>query len=131
MKALMMTKAEFLRGFPNLEYEARRDLAKRLTIEARDLDRPYGPQASNHIKNRGEPLSKVIWRGRQWAATKYGVECRDGCYAIERKRLWEEDDTHSWIMHMAEKEWIDLEDFAEALRVARIYEMCRTGKRRW
>jgi hypothetical protein len=33
-----------------------------------------------------------------------------------------DDDDHSWIMHMAEKEWVDLEDFAEALRVARIFE---------
>jgi hypothetical protein len=24
-----------------------------------------------------------------------------------------------WIDHMAEKEWVDIEDFAEALRVAR------------
>jgi hypothetical protein len=100
-----------------------------LTIKARDLDSPWGSQASNHVKNPGERLSQVIWKGRQWAVTRYGVECRDGCYAIERSRLWEEDDSHGWIMHMAEKEWVDLPDFAEALRVARIFEMCRTGKR--
>ena len=72
----------------------------------------------------------MIWRGRQWEATVYGVECRNGCYAIERSRLWEEDDCYSWILHMAEKNWVDIEDFAEALRVARIYEKIRTACRR-
>lgn len=112
------------------DWLARKTLAERLIIKARDLDRGWGPQADIRVKNRGERLSRVYWRGRQWAATKYGVECRDGCYAIERTRLWEEDNEHSWIMHMAGKDWVDLEDFAEALRVARIFEMCRTGKRR-
>ena len=104
-------------------------LVKQLIIRARDLDSRWGPQSSIPVKNRGDRLSRVYWKGRQWAATKYGVECRDGCYAINRSRLWEDDAEHGWIMHMAEKEWVDLEDFAEALRVARIGEMIRTGKR--
>jgi hypothetical protein len=114
------------------EYLARQELAKRLTLKARDLDTRWGPQAGNRVKRRGGGrLAKIIWCGRQWAATKYGVECRELFYAIPRARLWEDDEQHSWVMHMAEKTWVDLEDFAEALRVARICEMCRTGKRRW
>ena len=70
------------------------ELVEQLTIKPRDLDSPWGPQAANRVKNRGERLSRVIWKGRQWAATKYGVECRDGGYAIERKRLWEEEDQY-------------------------------------
>jgi hypothetical protein len=105
-------------------------LARELTIKARDLDGPWGPQSSTRVALRGDRLSRIIWQGRQWAATKYGVECRDGCYAIERTRLWEEDESYSWIMHMAGKDWVDLEDFAEALQVTRIFEMCRTGRRR-
>ena len=110
------------------ESDPRWQLAKALTIKARDLDSPWGPQSSNRVKRRGRP-PKIIWQGRQWAATKYGVECRDGRYPIERARLWEEDEVHSWVMHMAGKGWVDLEDFAEALRIARIFEMCRTGRR--
>jgi hypothetical protein len=112
------------------QWQARNKLARELTVKARDMDSPWRRQATNRVKRRGDRLSRIIWMGRQWAATKYGVECRDGCYAIERKRLWEEDDIHGWVMHMAEKAWVDLDDFAEALRVARILEMCRTGKRR-
>jgi hypothetical protein len=106
------------------------DLAHELTVKARDLSSGWGPQSSNRVENRGERLHKIIWQGRQWAATKYGVECRDGSYAIERARLWEEDESYSWVRHMAEKDWVDLKDFAEALRVARIFEMCRTGRPR-
>jgi hypothetical protein len=110
---------------PSRQWLARERLARELTVKARDFDARWGPQSSNRVRRRGDRLSRVIWKGRQWAATKYGVECRDGCYAIERILLWEE----GWIVHMAEKDWVDLEDFAEALRVARIFEMCRTGQR--
>lgn len=66
----------------------------------------------------GEALSEpIMWTGRQWAVTKYGIEARDGTYVIERDRV-EEDD---WIEHMSEKNWIDLGDFAEALRLARMW----------
>lgn len=54
--------------------------------------------------------------------TRYGIEARDGCSFIARDRLWEEN-SHGWVMHLAGKVWVDLEDFAEALRVARsIYD---------
>jgi hypothetical protein len=61
----------------------------------------------------------IYWQGRQWAVTPFGVECRDGTYVIEASRLWEGDKDHGWIMQMAEKCWVDLPDFAEALRIAR------------
>jgi hypothetical protein len=108
---------------------ARSRLAEQLVLRARDLGSCWGSQASNPVQNRGDRLIKIYWKGRQWAATKFGVQCRDGSYSIPRNRLWENEAEHPWIMHMAEKDWIDLEDFAEALRVARILEMCRTGKR--
>lgn len=113
-----------------LEFMVRQKLARDLTVKARDLDSPWGPQSTVRVTRRGERLSKILWKGRQWATTKYGVECRDGCYAIQRSRLWEDDEQHSWIMHMSEKDWVDLDDFAEALRVARIVQLCRSGRRR-
>jgi hypothetical protein len=71
------------------------------------------------VERRGDRLRKAYWKGRQWAATQFGVECRDGSYSIPRSQLWEEETEYPWIRHMSEKNWVDLEDFAEALRVAR------------
>jgi hypothetical protein len=65
-----------------------------------------------------EPLSNILWRGRQWAVTEYGVECLDGSYYFDAKRLGEDLPGHSWCEHMAEKEWVDIEDFCTAWLVA-------------
>jgi hypothetical protein len=70
---------------PPRDSEPRWRLAKALTITARELDRPYGPQASNHVKNRGERLSTVIWKGRP---ADYGSD-----------NLWTEEDEHALRAH--------------------------------
>jgi hypothetical protein len=106
------------------------EVIERLTLRARDLDARWGPQANNTVKRRGDRLRKIYWQGRQWAATKYGVECRDGSYSIECSRLWEDEDGYGWIKHMAEKNWVDLKDFAEALRVARMFNALKFPRRR-
>ncbi|WP_051334783.1 hypothetical protein [Bradyrhizobium sp. Ai1a-2] len=82
----------------------------------RDAGRSAPPayHATNRVRVRGQRLSPIIWQGRQWAVTKHGIECRDGTYAIAKSRLWE-----GWERHMAEKEWVDQADLAEALRIAR------------
>jgi hypothetical protein len=98
---------------------------------ARDMKAPWAPQATNTVKNRGSRLSKTIWRGRQWAATAYGVEQRNGTYQIQRTRLWKDDDTWSWVQHMAEKGWCDLADFTEALRIARITHSTAHERKYW
>jgi hypothetical protein len=72
-------------------------------------------QATNLVALQGEQLDKTIWLGRQWAVTEYGIEQRDGTYAIEADRLDEND----WFDHMAQKEWVNLSDFAAALYIAR------------
>jgi hypothetical protein len=67
-------------------------------------------------------LSKpVYWRGRQWAVTGFGIEqINSGCpYLIEKTNLVDRVPNHTWIDHMAEKEWVDLHDFREALAQAR------------
>jgi hypothetical protein len=91
-----------------------------LTVHARDMEAPWAPPARNRVKRRGDRLGKIVWQGRQWVVTARGVECRDGCYSITCDRLWEEEEVFGWVAHMAEKDWVDLEDFAEALRIARI-----------
>jgi hypothetical protein len=102
-----------------------------LVRKARDMKSPWAPQASNTVKNRGCRLSKIIWRGRQWAATTYGVEARNGTYQIQRARLWKDEETWSWVQHMAEKEWCDLADFTEALRIARIEHSTAHERKYW
>lgn len=76
--------------------------------------------SDNEVALRGERLAKLLWQGRQWAVTAYGLECRDGTYAIRKTRLWE-GDTHTWEIHMAEKNWVDIEDFSTAINWARAY----------
>lgn len=49
-----------------------------------------------------------------WAVTDYGLECLADEYAIEKKRLREND----WLDHMAGKTWVDMRDFLAAYRYA-------------
>lgn len=85
------------------------------------LDDPPRYESGNEVRLRGDPLdTPIYWQGRQWAVTPRGVEARDGTYVVQAHRLWEEEDVYGWVRHMAEKsEWVDIEDFVEALRVAR------------
>jgi hypothetical protein len=104
-------------------------LAKRLKESAANLDPKPGPQNSSEVLNLGEPLNTpVFWQGEQWAVTPYGVECRNGLYAIDADRLWQNEQSFGWVRHMATKEWVNLPDFAEALRVAR--RMTRVNPRK-
>lgn len=72
---------------------------------------------------RGEALGKTWWQGKRWAVTKYGLETLDGYYAIKASRLNEcrPGSSHlpDWPMHMASKNWIDMDDFNTAFLVAR------------
>ncbi|HEY1474031.1 MAG TPA: hypothetical protein VGF53_08110 [Pseudolabrys sp.] len=79
-----------------------------------------GPRyiAGNRVRCISERLHPAHWIGRQWAVTSFGIEKRDGTYPIAFARL----DAIDWISHLAGKMWIDLDDFAEALRIARRYE---------
>jgi hypothetical protein len=107
-------------------YRERLEAAEQLAEEATNLGPPPQYEAGNEVHCRGEALSPPIhWQGRQWAVTASGIECRDGMYFIACDRLWmgERGDNanwqRGWIRHMAGKTWVDLEDFAEALRIAR------------
>ena len=75
----------------------------------------------NAVKVRGETLpGEVWWQGVQWAVTERGIECRDGCYYIAKDRLLEgwRERVHCWPEHLAEKAWVDIDDFATAWLVA-------------
>ena len=61
----------------------------------------------------------VLWLGRQWAVTGYGIQAVDkkleGKFDIEACRLGEDDLSES----MLSQPWFNTEDFTEALAVAR------------
>lgn len=75
----------------------------------------------NEVMRRGQSLHPVLWQGEQWAVTTYGLECRDGTYVIEASRLYQDEDRgYGWSKHMAEKSWVLMDDFDEALEIARV-----------
>lgn len=84
---------------------------------------PYCP-----VKTRG--LDRIIWKGRQWAVTTYGIERCDGYrYEIAAGRLLENPE-YSWVQHMDGKgDFADLPDFAAAFGVAVAYHMHQWGRR--
>jgi hypothetical protein len=70
---------------------------------------------------------KELWRGRQWKVTPTGMTTLDGSdYWIEKSRLGdvrkhvtkEGRDISDWMLHMAEKNWVDIDDFIAAWCVA-------------
>ncbi len=108
---------------PSPAYRQRMAEAARLKVVAQQLDAP--PQYRTIGTGR---FQRAHWIGHQWAVTSYGIECREHHpYAIEASRLWEAEDAHGWVQHMAEKNWVDLPDFAEALRIARRYHKRKAG----
>jgi hypothetical protein len=61
----------------------------------------------------------IFWLGRQWAVTGYGIQAvnkkLEGKFDVDVSRLWEEGLTEP----MLSESWFDLDDFKEALEVAR------------
>ena len=65
----------------------------------------------------------VYFANRQWAVTKHGLECLTADYSIERLRLSERHlgtNLSMWVIHMSEKVWCDVREFAEALEMAMV-----------
>ncbi len=91
-----------------------------LIARSLQTDEPPAYVSTTEVRLLSEPLHKSqYWTGRQWAVTSYGIEKRDSKYAIPKARVWEDNEGYGWVEHMEEKEWVDLADFVEALRLAR------------
>jgi hypothetical protein len=72
--------------------------------------------------NSEEAPRDASFRNEQWAVTDYGLECADGSYPIEKRRLPElRGDVYDWPVHMAEKNWVNLPLFLEAFREALVH----------
>lgn len=62
----------------------------------------------------------VMYANRQWAVTKYGIECLTEDYPIERLRLaekWPNGNLSQWVMHLSEKIWCDIREFTDCLEM--------------
>jgi hypothetical protein len=63
----------------------------------------------------------IYWVGRQWAVTGIGIQAcdqkRKSTFDIEAKRLWED----GVLENARTLEWLNLEDFEQAVSVARKY----------
>ena len=66
-----------------------------------------------------------LFKNHQWEVTKYGLEARkpEAPYEIKASRLVEattraNGEFYDWPVHMAEKNWVDLNAFVEAFQEA-------------
>lgn len=87
-------------------------------------------QSTNHVLVRGEKLDPILWQGKQWAVTTYGLECRDGTYHVKAGKhfsefgeaYWSKNqyDRESifvgWFKHLSGKSWVDHDDVDSALQ---------------
>jgi len=62
---------------------------------------------------------RTIKQFESWAVTAYGVESLTTHYPIARDRLNECEAEYTWEQHMADKNWVNMKDFHEAMNFAR------------
>lgn len=96
-----------------------------LQLRVGQLNPPW-VHSTGPVERQVEILGSILWQGRQWAVTSYGLEARDGRYPINARNLSElAPGEHGLIRHMASKAWVDLPDFVAALAVARMFHAGR------
>jgi hypothetical protein len=71
----------------------------------------------DYRKMRCGPLCAVV--PTAWSGIFVVNRVSFGTYGLHEARLWENEAACGWVQHTASKGWADLEDFAEALRIAR------------
>ncbi|MDQ0326967.1 hypothetical protein J2R99_002836 [Rhodopseudomonas julia] len=64
------------------------------------------------------PQDGVLWQGRQWAVTDFGLERLGGGQSVPTDRLFEDISVYSWIRRMGDRPDVDLDDFTTAFMVA-------------
>ncbi|MCT8265698.1 hypothetical protein NYQ83_00260 [Afifella sp. JA880] len=64
------------------------------------------------------PEDGILWRGRQWAVTDFGLERLGGGQSVPADRLFEDISVYSWIRRMGDRPDVDLDDFTTAFMVA-------------
>lgn len=74
---------------------------------------------------RTNDLSPVLWKGRQWAVTDYGLETISEPYhyhltvdQLRESGVGDRAGRYDSLIHLMEKNWLDVDDFATAFLVA-------------
>jgi hypothetical protein len=108
----MATPEDAARELERLQQEAAREEAARQ--KAYDM---HGGDARNPMENE---MPQIIAQYGEWAVTPFGVECLTYPYQIQWDSLLDSviGDEY-WLQNLAKKDWVNLRDFAEALRYGR------------
>lgn len=108
----MATQDDYLRETDRLSRVRQRDLDA--------LAKCYDMHGGEHPNPDEKPMPLVIAQFGTWAVTPFGVECLVYPYEIQWDSITDErvDDDY-WLSNLAKKEWVNLHDFAEALRHGR------------
>ena len=69
------------------------------------------------VRVLGEALNETLWLGSEWAVTTYGVERRDGKFAIKHDWLEDEFSSFGWQSTFDELWRLDADDFGTAILV--------------
>ena len=93
------------------------------------------PQSNNSVACKGQPLDLVLWQGEQWAVTTYGLERRNGKYALSCKEFFrgmksKQEIFVFWFIHFSRKNWCnedDIDDALQAMMVLFNVDGTRTG----
>jgi hypothetical protein len=63
---------------------------------------------------------RIYWLGSQWMVTGHGIETVKGNFHIQIAQIWERDiEGRGWPERLEKMDWVQIEDFCEALNVAR------------
>ncbi len=63
-----------------------------------------------------KPMPMIISQFGTWAVTPFGVECLVYPYEIQWDSITDEKvGDEYWLSHLTKKEWVNLQDFADAL----------------
>ena len=86
-------------------------------------------QTISDVKLIGCPLDFILWQGKQWAVTEYGLEKRDGTYYVQASDMFnmptlpdkKQKKTKQfifvhWFKHLSGKNWCDEDDIDCALQ---------------
>ena len=103
---------DYMRESKRLEQERQREAAAR--------EKAYDMHGGDFPSPVEPPMPTIIAQFGEWAVTPYGVECLVYPYQIQWDSIVDSmvDDDY-WLRYLAVKEWVNLTDFANALRRGR------------
>ncbi|GEM_PF-1715723 len=108
----MATQQDYIHEKKRLEELDKREMEARL--------KSFDMHGGAHPGPNEKPMPSIITQFGTWAVTPFGVECLVYPYEIQWDSITDPitgDDY--WLKHLANKEWVNLHDFANALHHGR------------